>query len=106
MIDTSKHGRRYDRQFKADAVAMVKSGRTTTEVAQGLGISESALHDWIKRVHQGRELSEPITMATETTDQREVRRLRQENEFLRRQRDILKKALAIVSENNPASDSR
>jgi transposase len=50
-------------------------------------------------------LTEPKTLATQTPEQRENRRLKQENEYLRRQRDILKKALAIVSDTNLNSAS-
>jgi transposase-like protein len=45
-------------------------------------------------------------LGAETPEQRELRRLRQELEHVRRQRDILKKALAIVSEQNPPPASR
>jgi transposase-like protein len=51
-------------------------------------------------------LTEARTLAQESSEQRELRRLRQENDYLRRQRDILKKALAIVSDQSPASDMR
>jgi transposase-like protein len=51
-------------------------------------------------------LSESKKLASETPEQRELRRLKQENDYLRRQRDILKKALAIVSDSNPSSDSK
>jgi transposase len=39
-------------------------------------------------------LSKPRTLSSETPEQRELRRLRQENDYLRRQRDILKKPAA------------
>jgi transposase len=104
-MDQSKRGRRYDKQFKADAVELVKSGRTVVEVARDLGVSNWSLRYWIKRAEQG-TLSESCKLAKETPEQREVRRLKQENDYLRRQRDILKKALAIVSESNPSSDSK
>ncbi len=42
-------------------------------------------------------------MDGESASQREIRRLRQENDYLRRQRDILKKALGIVSADVPGS---
>jgi len=45
-------------------------------------------------------LTEPKTLAGQTPEQRENRRLRDEIAYLRRQRDILKKALAIVSDGN------
>ena len=41
----------------------------------------------------GQVLSEPRTLSSETPEQRELGRLRRENDYLRRQRDILKKSL-------------
>jgi transposase len=106
MTDASKSGRRYDRQFKADAVALVQSGREIVKVAADLGVSVWSLRYWFKQAQKGQELSEPKTLAHETPVERENRRLRQEIEYLRRQRDILKKALAIVSDPNLPGDLR
>jgi transposase len=101
----SKFGRRYDREFKRDAVALVQSGRTITEVARDLGVSHWSLARWVKDVAGGQALKEPGTVAAETPEQREMRRLRQQNAYLSRQRDILKKALGILSEQMPPPDS-
>ena len=49
---------------------------------------------------------EPKTLADETPEQRELRRLRQENDYLRQQRDILKKALGILSAEMPPHATR
>ena len=104
-MNTSKSGRRYDKQFKQDAVALVQGGREIVEVARDLGVSVWSLRYWVKRAQEG-PLTEAKTLALESPEQRELRRLRQENDYLRRQRDILKKALAIVSDQPPASDMR
>ena len=106
MIDTSKSGRRYDRQFKEDAVALVRSGKGIVQVARDLGVTVWSLRYWVKQAQKGQTLSEPKTLAVLTPEQREMHRLKQENDYLRRQRDILKKALAIVSDSNLSSDSR
>lgn len=100
MEQSSKWGRRYDADFKQNAVALVRSGRTISEVARDLGCSSWSLGRWVAAQENGTELTQPKTLAGETADQRELRRLRQENDYLRRQRDILKKALAIVSDGN------
>ena len=97
----SKSGRGYDREFKENAVALVRSGRSKTEVARDLGVSMWSLGRWERGVSLGRPLSEPKSLAAETSEQRELRRLRQENEYLRRQRDILKKAVGILSAEMP-----
>jgi transposase len=97
----NKSGRRYDAEFKENAVSLVKSGRSFNEVAEDLGVSAWTIRMWVKRHDRGKELNQRKALADLTPEQQENRRLRQEIEYLRRQRDILKKALAIVSEGHP-----
>jgi transposase len=101
----SKFARRYDREFKENAVALVQSGRRITEVARDLGVSHWSLNRWVKDAEAGKILSQPRTLAAERPEQRELRRLRQENDYLRRQRDILKKACSILSAEMPPHGS-
>ena len=100
-----RSGRRYDREFKENAVALIRSGRSTTEVGRDLGVSTWSLRQWLRGVNLGQPLREPKSLAVETPEQRELRRLRQENDYLRRQRDILKKAVGILSAEMPSNGS-
>jgi len=100
MEQSSKFGRRYDADFKQNAVALVQSGRSISQVCRDLGCSSWSLGRWVAAGQNGTRLGEPKSLAAETPEQREMRRLRQEIDYLRRQRDILKKALAIVSDGN------
>ena len=93
-------GRRYDAGFKASAVGLIKSGRSFNEVAEDLGVSSWTIRMWVKRHDRGEELNQRKALADLTPEQRENRRLRLEIEYLRRQRDILKKALVIVSDGH------
>ena len=95
-----KSGRRYDAGFKESAVGLIKSGRSFNEVAEDLGVSAWTIRMWVKRHDRGEELNQRKALADLTPEQRENRRLRQEIEYLRRQRDILKKALSIVSDGH------
>ena len=88
-MKSKRSGRRYDREFKSNAVALVRGGRTITEVARDLGVSKWSLGHWVRRAEEGQALSEPKTLALERPEQRELRRLRQELEYVSRQRDIL-----------------
>ncbi len=105
-MNSSRSGRRYDREFKHNAVALVRSGRTIPEVARNLGVTKWSLGRWFEQAKTGQTLSEPKTLAVETFEQRELRRLRQELEYVSRQRDILKKACGILSAEMPPHASR
>jgi transposase-like protein len=105
MHDPKKCGRRYDREFKESAVALVRSGRSMTEVSRDLGVSMWSLGRWIRGVNLGQSLTEPKTLAAETPEQRELRRLRQQVAYLERQRDILKKAVGILSAEMPPNST-
>ena len=100
-MDTRKSDRRYKCEFKENAVALVQGGRSATEVARDLGVSTWSLNRWVALTKAGAAPGEPKTVTAETPEQRELRRLRQENDYLRRQRDILKKAVGILSAEMP-----
>ena len=102
----SKSGRRYDREFKENAVALVRSGRSISAVGRDLGVSSWSLGRWVRGVSLGKPLSEPKTLAAETPEQRELRRLREQVAYLERQRDILKKAVGILSAEMPPNATR
>jgi transposase len=93
-MNRNSSGRGYEREFKNNAVALVRGGRTITEVARDLGVSKWSLGLWVRRAEEGQPLSEPRTLALERPEQRELRRLRQELEYVSRQRDSLKKPWA------------
>jgi transposase len=98
-MNASKRGRRYDAAFKRQAVELVvSSGKTINEVATELGLGHDTLKRWKTQYLDQSCLQrngQPITAADL---EKEVQRLRVENEHLRRQRDILKKSLGILSE--------
>ena len=85
--------RYYEEQFKRDAVALLEGGRGATQLARELGVSQWNLRDW--KEHYG--TASPVALAVELAD------LRRELDATIRQRDILKKALAIVAQEHPNS---
>jgi len=91
--------RRFSPQFKAEAVQMViETGRPIAEVARDLGIHDGTLGNWVSAWR--REHPEPVVALSATDRVRvaeledEVRRLRMENEFL-------KKAAAFFARTHP-----
>lgn len=87
--------RQYDEAFRRNAVALVESsGRSLSEIAAELGVSHWNLRDWTKK--HGR--NKPVPAATPAELQREIARLRRENDSLAARCEVLKKALGILAE--------
>jgi transposase-like protein len=97
MLDHKKKGRRYDAQFKADAVALVRQGQPKTKVAADLGLSPHALQRWLDQAAAGQPRPGAAIPIVLSPEQLELARLRRELQEISLQRDILKKALAICS---------
>src|SRR6476619_6302043 len=91
----------YTKEFKQQAVQLFQtSGKTKTQIARYLGISDSALNKWCKEFGEQGEEAFP-GKGHQTTIEEENKRLRRENEILRQERDILKKAMSIFAQPHP-----
>jgi transposase len=100
-MSTMKIRRRYDAEFKKDAVRhLMTSGHSITEVAEELGIERSSLGKW-RREHLKAMDAEVHGDDVKASDMdAENRRLRIELSHVREQRDILKKAISIFSQED------
>lgn len=88
--------RRFTKEFEAEAVRLVEtSGRTQREIADDLGVGLSTLVRWIGR-NRDRRIDHPPEGRQEDMAA-ELKRLKRENEILRQERDILKKATAFFA---------
>jgi len=84
--------RYYDDEFKASAVKMViEKGRTITDVAKDLGVSQPSLRRWIK---ENSKSDDPIIkrlMELEAENKKLKKELQKANDTV----EILKKSVAI-----------
>ena len=87
----SKHKRRrHNDEFKREAVRLARSsGKPLSQIARELGISDSTLHDWIRKAdeadRQGLSVEEVRAEKKQLAEQRrEIARLKQENELLKK----------------------
>ncbi len=88
---------KYDDSFKREAVRLVtEEGRSAASVERDLGIGNGAISRWRKALSEDSEHPFPGKGRLRPTDE-ELRGLQRENDILRQERDILKKALAIFS---------
>ena len=87
---------RFTKEFEEEAVRLVRtSGRTKREIAGDLGIGLSTLTRWLAH-SRDRRIDAPERPPGEDMAA-ELKRLRRENEVLRQERDILKKATAFFA---------
>jgi transposase len=81
--------RKFSPQFKAEAVQMViETGKPITEVARDLGVNDGTLGNWVKAWRDANPEPEtalsPMERARMNELEEENRRLRMENEFLKK----------------------
>ncbi len=79
--------RSYSPEFKREAVALVTSERSVTEVARELGIPGQTLSAWVNTERRQRDAAElaaagPIDAATYRAALKRIAELERENEFL------------------------
>ena len=99
----------YTAEFRKDAVDLVlHHERPLKQVARELGVSATSLRAWVNETlgagsagaaEPGRKPGEQAEADSPQGLQARLRRLERENEYLRRQRDILKKAMSILGED-------
>ncbi len=103
-VKEKKIQKRYEEEFKRQAVELViHSGKTQAQIARELGVSGYSLNLWkkayLKRMEPaqlGSRQMSPEQMVAE------IKRQQKEIEYLKRQREILKKAMSILGEEpNP-----
>ena len=88
--------RRFTKEFEDEVVRLAAtSGRTQREIAEDLGVGLSTLVRWIGRSRD--RLVDTLDQAPQADMAAELKRLRRENEILRQERDILKRANAFFA---------
>ncbi len=95
----TRERRSYTEEFKREAVRLMESnGKAVAQLARDLGINDNNLYRW--RNLYGRQ-PQNSTNGNVGAMEAELKRLQREVEVLRQERDILKKAMSIVSRSQP-----
>ena len=101
VIQSKQTRKKFDKAFKRQAVELwLNSGKAATQVAAELGIHAQRLSAWRQRFAPPPPGGEGGGGAKRRAEQLEAKitSLQRENDYLRQQRDILKKTLGILSE--------
>ena len=84
----------YSKEFKEDAVKLLRSsGKPCTHIANDLGVSESALRKWNIQFDEDNAFP-----GKGNPRDKEIYELKKEIRNLKEEREILKKAMAIFSQ--------
>ena len=84
----------YSEEFRREAVRLLRtSGRSQNQLSEDLGVSKGSLAAWVKQL----DVDEGNAPGITTDEREELRRLRRENQVLREEREILKKAAAFFA---------
>ena len=84
---------RFSQEFKREAVRLLESGeKPAVEVAMELGIRRNRLYKWQHELRRKGEAAFAGSGRKPADQEAEIVRLRRENEQLKEERDILKKA--------------
>lgn len=96
-MSNSGNGRRYDDQFKVDAIRMVnEEGRSVTSVAKDLGINDQTLRNWMVKEYKKQDPKESRVIELEYQLKEKQKRIDDLEDTV----DILKKATAIFVQSN------
>ena len=101
----AKERRTYTREFKLEALRLLEtSGKSANRLEHELGLGKGCLTRWRQETASAGEQAFP-GHGRMSEEQERIRSLERENEVLRQERDILKKAVAIFSHPS-TGDSR
>jgi len=82
---------KYDETLKEQILAMIASGREPGELAKEYGISRTAINNW------RRSSEDPKVKPKISAENAEIKALKAQIKRLEMERDVLKKAMAIMS---------
>ena len=91
-----RHRRKFTDEFKSETVKLIReSGRSVGSVAKELDLTETAVRNWVKKAEAtgSADLLSPDERA-------ELRRLRKENQELRMEKEILRKATVFFAKED------
>ncbi len=96
----AKTKRQYSKEFKIEALNLVKELGSFSAAAKRLGIPDGTLHAWKSKYNFQGQAAKTKTAEQAVNEAEELRRLRKENEELKKTNYILKRAAAFFSQDH------
>ncbi len=95
-----KTRRSFSTEFKLDSASLVlDKGYSIAEACEAVGTGHTAMHRWVKQLQAERGGVTPAAKAM-TTDQQRIQELEARIKKIEWEKDILKKATALLMEEN------
>lgn len=90
-------GSRYTKEFKRETAELVlDKGYSQKEAREAMGVSKSAISHWVKQLREERNGIPPSNRKALTDEHQEIQQLKAKIKKLEREKDILKKASALL----------
>ena len=87
----------YTREFKLEAIQLAETNdKSIAEIERDLGLGSGQIHHWKRQLANEGEDAFPGKGHLKPQDEL-IRQLQRENEILRQERDILKKAISVFA---------
>ncbi|QBZ82316.1 IS3 family transposase [Hydrogenovibrio crunogenus] len=92
----TKTRRTFSAEFKLESAQLVvDQGYTASEAAEAMGVGLSTMNKWVKQLREERKGKTPKASAL-TPEQIEIQQLKKRVKYLEEEKDILKKATALL----------
>ena len=91
--------KQYEKGFKLMIVELLQSGQTVNQVSQEYDLNGSMIRRWRREYESNRPSFTGKGIASLTSEEKEIKRLKKELRNAQIEVDILKKAMGIVSKS-------
>jgi transposase len=99
----SRMQKRYAREFRQQMVELARAGRTPSELSEEFGPTAQSIRLWVAQADRDAgKRSDGLV----TSEREELKRLRQENQQLKLEREILSKAAAWFAQETATNSKR
>ncbi len=88
----------YSAEFRQEALRLLGSGKRVAEIEHELGIRPGLLYKWQRRYREPVRSENGSGTPSMRELEAEIRRLKRENAILQEEREILKKAVKLFSQ--------
>jgi len=96
--------RSFTPDFKQESACLVlDQGYKMTEASRAVGVGESTLRRWVEQLRAERQGTTPVGSKALTAEQRRIQELEARIKRIEREKDILKKATALLMSDSMRS---